>query len=235
MTTETVQYWQQRLTIPAYRVGEAASYAGVKPQTVSAWHRLKQDGQRRTLSAKEQGAGLSFLQLIELAVVADMRAAGVKLKEVERARSYFKETTGLEFPFAQLRFKTDGADILADFETADGKIAKGKLVAANHQGQLIWSDIIAKRFKEFQYGEHGEVLKWKVAGVDKPIEIDPRLSFGAPQVSGIRTAILKSRWLGGEEVDELADDFSISEGDILEALLFEGIFSENERLSKWIH
>lgn len=235
MTTETAQYWKHRLTIPAYRVGEAASYAGVKPQTVSAWHRLKKDGQRRTLSAKEQGVGLSFLQLIELAIVADMRSNGVKLKEIERARSYFIKTTGLEYPFAQLKFKNDGADILADFETSDGRIAKGKLVAANHQGQLVWSDIIAKRFQEFDYGEHGEVLKWRVAGVDKPIEIDPRLSFGAPQVDGIRTAILKSRWVGGEEVDELADDFSISESAVLEALFFEGIISENKRLSKWIH
>lgn len=235
MTSQTAQYWKKRLTIPAYRVGEAASYAGVKPQTVSAWHRLKHGGDRRTLSEKEQGAGLSFLQLIELAVVADMRANGVKLKEIERARSYFIETTGLEFPFAQLKFKDDGADILADFETSDGKIAKGKLVAANHQGQLVWSDIIARRFQEFDYGEHGEVLKWKVAGADKPVEIDPRLSFGAPQVSGIRTATLKSRWVGGEEVDELADDFSISVSDVVEALLFEGVISENERLSKWIH
>jgi len=235
MTTQTDQYWRERLTIPAYRVGEAASYAGVKPQTVSAWHRLRQDGQRRTLSAKEQGAGLSFLQLIELAVVADLRSAGVKLKEIERARTYFKATTKLEFPFAQLKFKTDGADVLADFETSDGKIAEGKLVAANHQGQLMWSDMIAKRFREFHYGEHGEVLKWKVAGEDKPIEIDPRLSFGAPQVGGIRTAILKSRWVGGEEVDDLADDFSIAENDVVEALLFEGVIAENERLSKWIH
>lgn len=235
MTMQKVEHWRQRLTIPAYRVGEAASYAKISPQTVSAWHRIKRHTGGRTLSAKSQGAGLSFLQLIELAIVAEMRKAGVKLGEIERARTYFKKTTDLEYPFAQLKFKTDGADIFAEFRSSDGEIVKDRLVAANHIGQLVWSEIIARRLREFDYGVSGEVLKWKVAGEEKSIEIDPRLSFGAPQVSGVRTAILKSRWHGGEEVNDLADDFSISESEVLEALLFEGVNSENSRLSAWIN
>lgn len=235
MTKQSSEFWKKRLTIPSYRVGEAASYAKVSPQTVAAWHRVKGQARRRPLSDKQKGSGLSFLQLIELAVVAEMTKAGVKLSEIDRARKYFKNTTGLEFPFAQLKFKTDGADILAEFEMPDGKKATDKLVAANHSGQLIWTEMLTRLLREFDYGPSGEVLRWKVAGEDKPVEIDPQISFGAPQIHGVRTAIIKSRWLGGEEIDDISDDFSISESDVIEALLFEGVSAENERISAWIN
>jgi hypothetical protein len=81
------------------------------------------------------------LQLIEVAVVAAMRAEGVKLAEIRRARSYFANTLGLEFPFAQAKFKTDGVDILLDMEGRDGRIIQDKLVAANHSGQTVWSEV----------------------------------------------------------------------------------------------
>ena len=235
MTKQTSEFWKERLTIPAYRVGEAASYAKISPQTVTAWHKIKDRSKRRPLSTKPKGAGLSFLQLIELAVVSEMTRAGVKLAEVDRARKYFKETTGLEFPFAQLKFKTDGADILAEFEMPDGNRAKDKLVSANRSGQLIWTEMISRLLREFDYGPSGEVLRWKVAGEDKPVEIDPQISFGAPQIHGVRTAMIKSRWLGGEEVEDIADDFSIAELDVIEALVFEGISADNERISAWIN
>ena len=228
------QLWKERLTTPAYRVGEAASYAKISPQTVSAWHK-KEAKRRNLLSEKIGGDGLSFVQLIEIAVVAEMRRAGVKLKEIAIARAYFEKTTGLKYPFAQLRFKTDGADVLHDFEDPSGQVVEDTLIAANHSGQHVWRDMLAKRLREFNYDSDGAVIQWKVAGEDKSVMIDPRLAFGAPQVEGVRTEVLKRRWFSGEEIDELADDFGISSSLVVEALLFEGIDSGSARISKWIH
>jgi hypothetical protein len=66
MTQLIAQPWKRRLFIPNYQVGEAARYAGIDPQTVAAWH-------KRMLSKREKRAELSYLQLIELAVVAAAR------------------------------------------------------------------------------------------------------------------------------------------------------------------
>ena len=228
------QLWKERLSLPAYRVGEAAIYARISPSTVSAWHR-RQVEQKALLGEKDSGSGLSFLQLIELAVVAELRRAGIKIPEIARARAYFEKTTGLEHPFAQLQFKTDGADILHDCEGLDGKIVQESLIAANHNGQYVWREMLAKKLKQFNYDQSGSVIQWRVAGDDKPILIDPRLAFGSPQVDGIRTAIIKSRFAAGDEVDEIADDYSISNSLVVEALLFEGLDKSEARLAKWIN
>ena len=236
MTVEPSQFWKSRLATPAYRIGEAASYAHVSPQTVAAWHRARLDGRKAMLKEKEKQAGLSFLQLIELAVVARMRKAGLKVSEISRARDWFTRSTGLEYPFARLRFKTDGAEILQDDEgpLRDGDVEK--LISANHGGQYVWRDLLSQRLEEFNYDEDtGEVSFWKVAGTDKPILIDPKVAFGAPQVRGVKTGILKAHWLSGEEIDELMDDFDLSDGEVIDALVFEGVQRESPRLKKWIN
>lgn len=235
MSLASQEFWKQRLTIPAYRIGEAASYARISPQTVAAWHRHRYANAHAPLSEKEDREGLSFLQLIELAVVAEMRRLGVKLAEIARARDYLKRKTGLDYPFAMLKFKTDGADILHDVEISLGKTVTDKLLASNHSGQYVWTEMLKNRFREFDYGESDAVMRWKVAGPEKDISIDPKLAFGAPQVSGVRTTAIKSRWTSGEEADEIAEDFGISVHQVVEALIFEGMESSGPRISKWIN
>lgn len=228
------QLWKKRLSLPAYRVGEAASYARISPSTVSAWHK-RQVEKKGLLGDKDSGAGLSFLQLIELAVVAELRRAGIKIPEIARARAYFEKTTGLEYPFAQIQFKTDGADILHEYEGLNGKIVEQSLIAANHNGQYVWREMLAKKLRQFNYDQSGSVIQWRVAGDDKPVLIDPRLAFGSPQVDGVRTSIVKARFVAGDEVDEIADDFSISTSLVVEALLFEGLDKSETRLAIWIN
>lgn len=235
MGTAHTDFWRSRLTIPAYRVGEAASYVRTSPQTVAAWHRRSHVARSVVVSDKEKGEGLSFLQLIEVAVVAEMRRVGVKLGEIARARDYFVKTTGLIYPFAQLKFKTDGADVLKDDDIPISDDAVERMISANHNGQYIWTGVLSVRLTEFNYDESGSVETWRVAGSQKPVIIDPRVAFGAPQIKGVRTRSVKAHWLGGLEVDEIADDYSISKGEVVEALLFEGIFRENPRIVKWIN
>ena len=105
-TAAKIEPWRRRLYIPNYQVGEAARYAAISPQTVAAWHRI--EGNKSLLSHKEQRAALSYLQMIEVAVVAAFRKAGVKLPEIRAARDYVQITLKKEYPFAQYRFKTEG-------------------------------------------------------------------------------------------------------------------------------
>lgn len=218
--TAALNLWKERLETPAYKVGEAARYANVPPQTVAHWERTYADG-TSVLRERKKREGLSFLQLIEVAVVAAMRNSGVKLKEIKEARKYFSKILDVQYPFAQARFKTDGVDIFLEHPIADKDTFRDKLLAANHNGQWVWSDMLQKRLNEFNYGSEGEVLTWAVNGTDSPILIDPRVCFGAPQVSGIPTKIIESRWKAGEDLEEIAEDFDLELGDVKEALKFE--------------
>lgn len=227
--------WIERLTIPAYRVGEAASYAQVSPSTVAAWHRSQVGSSEGLLSEKRSGDGLSFLQLIELAVVSEMRRIGIKMSEIKRARKHFASITGLQYPFAQLKFKTDGADILYEFEHESGKVAIDRLVTANRDGQMIWTEMLKSRLSEFDYGSGGAVIRWRLAGPSKEISIDPKLAFGAPQINGVRTRIVKDQWSSGETIQDIADDLDLTEQQVVEALLFEGAEASEPEIQRWIN
>ncbi|WP_126257714.1 DUF433 domain-containing protein [Bradyrhizobium sp. LVM 105] len=222
-----VEPWRKRLHIPAYQVGEAARYAQLSPQTIVAWHKL--DGQR-VLSEKERGERLSYLQLIELAVVAAFRKAKIPLKEIRAAREYVKRNLGSAHPFAEYQFKRYGKSLFTEYEEEKGS---RKLVKANQAGQLAWKEIVGPLLEEFEYEHEGVAIRWHVAGPSSPVIIDPRLSFGTPVVGGVPTWIVKGRFDAGETDRMIAEDFGLDVLAVREALKFEGVLPGQQQ--KWIH
>ncbi len=169
------------------------------------------------------------MQLIEIAVVAAFRKAGISLKNIRAARDYIAVKLKSEFPFAEYDFKTNGRTILMDYAQVDKKAGKGKLLDATRQGQLVWEEIVAARLKEFEY-DKALALRWHVAGRGEPIIIDPRVSFGAPNIKGVPTWIIKGRWDSGEAINDIAEDFKLSKKLVTDGLRFEGIDPGGERV-----
>jgi uncharacterized protein (DUF433 family) len=223
------EFWRSRLFVPNYRVGEAARYAHLSSQTVANWHKPISSNKRGTLSAKDKGASLSYLQLIEVAVVASFRKAGVSLQKIRLAREYVGTKLKAEHPFAEYRFKTDGRDLWMDYAQIEANMGDNKLLVASKGGQLAWSDIIGK-LQEFDYENDGLAVRWHVAGLDSEIVIDPRVQFGAPAIEGVPTWVFKGRWESGEDLNEISDDFGLPNSSIIDALRFEGIDFESGRV-----
>lgn len=225
-TPNASEFWRARLYIPNYRITEAARYARIAPQTVASWHGAPQDNRRPTLSAKAKGAALSYMQLIEVAVVAAFRKSGVTLPKIRAAREYVSKQLEAEFPFAEYRFKTDGRDLWMDYAQIEASMGDKKLLKASQKGQLAWSDIIGK-LQEFDY-DSDLAVRWHVDGKDSEVVIDPRLQFGAPTVLGVPTWAFRGRWEAGEPLDEIADDFGVPNSSVLAALQFEGVDAGRE-------
>lgn len=228
------ELWRERLTTPAYRLLEAARYARTTNGTIRNWERLQ--GNRLTVvTGRREGEALSYMQLIEVGVVARMRKAKVTLDRIRAAREYLAEEFNSPFPFAQYRFKTDGKSLFMDYDQivpAD----KEKLLDVNERGQLAWTPILGDLLQEFEYDAGlGTVLRWKVAGVDNPILIDPRIAFGSPHVGGIPTWVVRDRWRAGEGVGDIAEDYDLPIDLVTAALRFERVEVDPDRPHKWIH
>lgn len=220
--------WRERLYVPNYKVREAARYAHISPKTVADWHAV---GDRKALPSRESGAALSYMQLIEVAVVAAARKAGIKLKDIAAARAYVSEKLKSDYPFAEYRFKSNGRDLWLDYREFEPKAESGRVVAANRGGQMAWEEIIGQ-LEQFEYDD-GIALRWHLCGKSSPIIIDPRVSFGSPSVSGIPTWALRDRWIAGDTVDEIADDYELLGSFVEQALEFEGV---DLRLpNTWVH
>jgi uncharacterized protein (DUF433 family) len=208
--------WRRRLLLPAYQIAEAASYAQISPQTVVAWHRID----AALLREREKRAALNYMQLIEVAVVAAFREAGVSMKRIRAARAYAAHALKSEFPFAEYSFKENAKHLFLDSGQIDVK--EGTVLQADQEGQLAWEAVIG-RLREFEYEKQGIVLRWHVAGLTSPIIIDPRIAFGAPTVKGTPTWVIRGRWDAGESDTDIADDFGIKKDEVREALKFEGV------------
>jgi uncharacterized protein (DUF433 family) len=227
---ESEEAWRRRIFLPNYQVQEAARYAHVAPQTVVQWQK---GAAGPALAPREQRVALSYMQLIEVAIVAALRNSGVTLRRIRDAREYVQQTLKSEFPFAEYRFKTDGQRLFMDFAEIVGKRkGRGTLLRPDQGGQLAWEAVIG-RLEEFEYERNRIVIRWHVAGPQSAVAIDPRVSFGAPMVKGIPTWAIKGRWEAGETPEEIADDFSLRKAEVVDALSFEGI--DEARLRKWLN
>lgn len=165
---------------------------------------------------------LSYLQLIEVAFVATFRTLGLPLQRIRRAREYAAQSLEAEFPFAQYRWMTEGSNLLLELQEVEPESKLDALIIANANGQIAWTPMVSDRFLEFDY-EDGLAIKWHVAGRESPVLIDPRISFGAPMVNGVPTWALKGRSVAGESEEEIAQDFGLTEAEVVAALTFEGL------------
>lgn len=211
------------LSLPAYRYSEAAQFAQTTPQSVSRWFRgYRAIGHQMTpvfpLPAPDL---LSYLQLIETSLVATFRRLGVKLEELRRAHAYMRTQFGVEYPFARIELMTDGKDI---FTHGDFVSNPDALVVLNREGQLAWVAVLGDRFAQFDY-EDAVAMRWHPRGREHPIVIDPRISFGAPTVegTGVPTYIVSERYIAGEDMRIIEEDFHLSPRQVREALEFEGL------------
>lgn len=216
-----VEPWRRRLLLPAYRVSDAARYSGTAAQTVTHWHH---GGGRLgpALPGRRKRQHLSYLELIEVAFVATFRELGVSLQRIRRARAYAAQVLGSEYPFAEHKWLTEGHHALLNLLEVDDDASIGNLVVADTHGQIAWQEMVGERFAQFDY-EQDLALIWHVGGRNRPVVIDPRISFGAPTVKGIPTWVLSGRWKAGESISEIEDDFGLGEEEITHGLDFEGI------------
>lgn len=234
MATAHSELWRKRLKAPAYHVAEAARYARTSTQTIGNWQQARAH-RRDVIGPRQKFAPLSYLQLIEVGVVSAMRKSGIKLPKIGQAREYLCSEFKHEFPFAHYRFKTDGKTLFMDYDQIVAR-DKDKLLALNEHGQLAWNEILSRLLQEFDYDpDIGTVIRWKVDGEDSPVRLDPRIAFGAPQVNGIATWVLRERWNSGENLSDIAADYELDPPLVSSALRFEGIEIDPTRPSQWLH
>ena len=143
--------------------------------------------------------------------------------EESEARDFSLHDIETKYPFASLRFKAEGLHILTEYHKLDPWAQKwDKSMNSETLKRLNWVHITENQFADFDY-DHGIVIRWHPAGRDSQVMIDPRMAFGDPMVSGLPTWVIHGRYIAGETIPEIEDDFLISESAILDALRFEGI------------
>ncbi len=216
----------ERFARPMYSYAEADRIAGVTRGTSKRWARgysYLSNGARVSAAPVTKGVmqpgepGVSFFDLIEVAVIGRLKEIGWSLRAIRAAVESCQALLNLQRPLVTERFKSDGRDF---FVQSEGELIE--LGIGRRKGERAWTEVLDPFLKTVAY--EGEfVRRWWPIGQHRHVIVDPEYGFGLPVVagSGVRTEIIYEQVQGFVPQQRIADDFNITLEDVEHAIQFE--------------
>ena len=207
-----------------YTLAEVSRLAELHPSTVRTWFKGRPDrlGQGSILYSDYQSVrgdyAVSFFDLIDALVAGQLRIRHrVPMRVVRRAYSLLQKELGVKHPFCHVDIYTDGNKIFR--------------LAADEIGEKVLSDVVSRQLffvhilEKLEHIDYSEVTKlarrWRIA---QGIVVDPLISMGKPTIenTGVTTFVIANQYLANKKNSVLvADLFSVSEDDVVNAVQFE--------------
>jgi uncharacterized protein (DUF433 family) len=166
--------------------------------------------------APETSIVLDFDDLVTGQAISLLRAAGISLRDIERAEEFFADLYGVDRPYAHRHFWTSGRDIFGDFGDM--------LIAGTRGGQLAMPFMKERRHAietRLAFDTNtGRPISWLPAS---HVDLRPTMQSGQPCVSG--TSILTtSIWRyarGNDTLGMVASRLGLDQSEVEAALAWE--------------
>ncbi len=220
----SVSYAHPSVNRPLYSFAEADRLAGVTPNTSRRW--LKgysfwySPEERRTMPPITPGLGqktaVSFVDLMEVAAIGELIAKDFSLKRIRKINAFARLYLQTPRPLVTETFKVKGRDIFVEESF-------GVLVNVGYEaGMRAWEDVLDPFLDDVEY-ENEMVRRWRPAGKEGGVLVDPDYGFGLPVIegTGIRTEIIAERYKAGDSTEEIGYDFGVTPAQIEDALRYE--------------
>ena len=219
--------------LPAYTITDAAAILRMSRQTLKNWatgwhYPTKSQGVRETppliLLPSPEEPLLSFKNVIEAYVLSAIRREyRIQMHKVRSALAYVEKTKGYERPLHDERFETDGIDLFIEN-------AGGKKVDASSGGQHVLPGVMDRYLVRIEID--AESIPRRFFPFTRPptqehqpkiISIDPLVAFGRPTIhgTGVATEVVATRFVAGDTLTTLQDDFGIDLSSLEEAIRWE--------------
>jgi uncharacterized protein (DUF433 family) len=220
-----------RLATPLFTMRETAAYLGVPFSTFHTWVRgyeRRPPGRPAVVGAAvvhaQAAQGLSptvpFIGLIEAHVLSAFRRAGVPLPKIRAALARLGEDTGVEYALASGHLYTDGRDVLYEYAEQQGEDVIRSLTVV-HSGQRVLRPVLEQDLRLITWDEDAWPVTLRLSGFERAaVVVDPECGFGRPRFvhGGARIEDVVDRFFGGDDIQEIADDFGVPVSECLEAV-----------------
>lgn len=179
-------------------------------------------GQRPVLSAGYAPIdgihAISFLDVVEVHVAAQLRACGVSLQRVRKVHQRLQKDLGTSTPFARRELLTDGKDVFLRCATNDGDDAIYEAITKQH----VIPKLILPFLRQLRYASVNSLAdRWNVAD---GVVIDPRYNFGQPMLEScsVPTSVIAAEFsANGNDPERIGGWFGITATDVMHAIRFE--------------
>lgn len=213
-----------QLGLGLYDLTECARFTRLDPKRVRRWFvPPKSESNRRPILTPDYprvkgDTAISFLDLIEVFVLGNLREHGVPLQTLRKVYARLQRDTKHKHPLAHSRLATDGDEVF--LRVADGE-GKDQLVEVLTR-QMVFPDIIEPFLKQLDYDPDSHFARrWRIAD---GVVLNPTIAFGKPVVDGafVKTEVLSDAYHANDcDTEAVARWYNVSAADVLTAVRFE--------------
>ena len=184
--------YRDELGQPSYSAAEAGRLAGLTAGRVRRWLRGYEYSYGNAVRGQPpvlQGSGTkdpyaSFLDLVDLLFVKRFLDHGLSLQKVRRALDEARELLGTKH-FARQTFFTDGGTIFLQLQEGALKEGGDAILELMSGGQWVIAPVIRGLAQQIDFDSpEGLARRWYPLGRNRPVVLDPMVSFGAPSIAG---------------------------------------------------
>jgi hypothetical protein len=212
-----------------YGLGQAASLLGLRSDRVRAWL----DGYSRkgvwydpVIRPERTGSDIvTWGEFIELGYLREYRHAGVSLQSMRPVIAQLREENQTLYPLASADLYVHGRELVARLQEELDLPAELFMVVRTREVGFELARNASAFFRKVEFSDHGTAARWRPAGPQSPVAIEPDVSFGMPSVSGTSTERLFELWSaeGGDEASArwLADVYELEPAVVDAAIAFE--------------
>lgn len=223
--------------VPAYSTWEAARYLRIPLRTVQDWSFGAKTAGREPLiqvaDREHHRHQLSFWNVGELHVLDALRTHHqIPAQKLRRLIAYLQESFNTPHPLVNERMLTDRLSVFVDKAgqlinaTQAGQLAMRQLLQAHLERIEPGIDGLATRLYPFVRRKPNPALEQTLHHEPRIISLDPRVRFGRPVIAGtsIPTFEIAERFMAGDSVAVLAEDYGRPTDEIQEAIRCEFTF-----------
>ncbi len=209
-----------------YSEADAAEILRVAPSTLHWWLEGRQQGSKvyaPVLRPEPTGSrSLTWAEFVEAALLRQYRREfQVRLQEIRDFIATLREKEGVPYPLAHYRpWVGEGRRLLLEMQQKSQLPGELWLVAPASD-QLVLTEPAASFLKRVEWDDDLPVA-WRPHDDDaSPVRCRPTQRFGRPSIGGVSTEAIVEHLDGGEDEEEVAEQFDLSLDDVRWARSYE--------------
>jgi uncharacterized protein (DUF433 family) len=224
---------------PRYTIGDAAGYLYMPATTVSAWffgttYTNKLNGKKTAFESVLVPADpseklLSFDNLVEAYVLRQFRTKDrIQLRQLSNAMKFARAHLGIDKPLLDRNLLKGGKSLYLE--------KAGAVVGLSDPMQLLLpgAQSFFERVKYTDDAVSSLFLLTRPVPTDSPlvVSISPEYSFGRSVINRtkVSTSIIAERYLNGDSICDLAEDYDCRTQEIEESIRAEWMFARGQKL-----
>ncbi len=209
---------------PLYSYAEAARLLGLPTETLRRWL----EGSTRAgvvyppvIRPEATGSdSVTWGEFVEAGLLRGYRKKKVPLQRMRPFIEGMREQWGVPYPLAHFQPLINNKQLVYELQKQTLLDPALYLVRAEG-GQMLWEPPVRDFLERVEFDPSGSVSRLYPFGLGTPVVIDPEVSFGVPQIKGIRTESVAESVAAGESPEQAALSWGLGMKDVNAALRWE--------------